>query len=78
MMIGVVGLGYVGLVTAVVLASQGNKVVGIDTSDDKISSLNSGQLLFYEPGLKERFEEVSIPTTLLPCDASTTAVTSPT
>lgn len=57
MMIGVVGLGYVGLVTAVVLASQGNKVVGIDTSDDKISSLNSGQLLFYEPGLKERFEE---------------------
>jgi UDP-N-acetyl-D-glucosamine dehydrogenase len=41
--IGVVGLGYVGLPLACVLAEAGYRVVGVDTDAEKISSLQAGQ-----------------------------------
>jgi UDPglucose 6-dehydrogenase len=59
MKVGIVGLGYVGLVTAVVLASLGNKVVGIDIDKEKIETLKHGNLPIYEPELKELFDTFS-------------------
>lgn len=47
----VVGAGYVGLTTAVCLASIGNSVVCVDNDESKISSILSGVLPIYEPGL---------------------------
>ena len=52
--IGVVGLGYVGLVTAAVLANKGHSVVGIDVDDSRIQLLRSGRTPIYEPELNER------------------------
>jgi len=51
--IGVVGLGYVGLVTAAVLADKGYEVVGVDVDERKVEGLNCGRVPIYEPGLKE-------------------------
>jgi UDPglucose 6-dehydrogenase len=51
--IAVVGTGYVGLVTSTCLAESGNEVVGIDKDSAKISTLESGKLPIYEPGLLE-------------------------
>jgi len=53
MKIGVVGLGYVGLVTAGVLAYQGYDVVGMDILKNKIEMLKNRKLPIYEPGLAE-------------------------
>lgn len=53
MRIGVVGAGYVGLVTAACLADLGNDVICNDIDKDKISKLKRGTVPFYEPGLEE-------------------------
>ncbi len=53
MKICVVGIGYVGLVTAGCLAETGNNVVCVDNNSDKIASLKSGEIPIYEPGLAE-------------------------
>ncbi|MEM4138556.1 MAG: UDP-glucose 6-dehydrogenase, partial [Sulfolobaceae archaeon] len=53
MKIGIVGLGYVGLVTAAVLADQGHYIVGVDIDEDKVKGLNCSRLPIYEPGLDE-------------------------
>jgi UDPglucose 6-dehydrogenase len=49
----VVGVGYVGIVTAACFADLGNKVVGLDIDEGKISGLKEGVMPIYEPGLKE-------------------------
>lgn len=41
--IGIIGMGYVGLPLAVVLAEAGYEVTGIDLSEEKVASLNSGR-----------------------------------
>lgn len=51
MRVGIVGLGYVGLVTAVVLADRGNEIVGVDIDDSKIEKLRIGEPTIFEPGL---------------------------
>ena len=56
MKIGIVGLGYVGLVTAIALANAGNEIIGIDIDESKVNSLKDHELTIYEPGLKEAFE----------------------
>ena len=53
MKISVVGLGYVGLVTALCLAEKGHYVTCLDIDDEKINQLNLGILPFYEPGVEE-------------------------
>ncbi|MEM0134080.1 MAG: UDP-glucose/GDP-mannose dehydrogenase family protein [Thermoplasmatales archaeon] len=53
MKIGQVGLGYVGLVNAAVLANHGNTVVGIDTDKKRIEELSNRHIPIYEPMLKE-------------------------
>ena len=47
----VVGLGYVGLPTAAVLASRGADVIGVDIDSDRVEAINSGLSPFDEPGL---------------------------
>ena len=49
----VVGVGYVGIVTAACFADLGNKVVGLDINESKIAGLKKGVMPIYEPGLKE-------------------------
>ncbi len=51
--IGVVGIGYVGLVTATCLAELGNTVVCMDIDVEKIALLKKGGVPIYEPGLAE-------------------------
>jgi UDPglucose 6-dehydrogenase len=51
--IGVVGVGWVGLVTATCFAELGHPVIAMDIDEGTVSSLNSGDVPFHEPGLAE-------------------------
>ncbi len=55
MKIGVVGLGYIGSVTAGVLAEAGNEVIGVEIDQKRLDAFKSGEPPIYEPGLKELF-----------------------
>mgnify|MGYP003277133585 FL=1 len=55
-MINVIGLGYIGLPTALMLASHGVEVVGTDYNDELVSTLNAGKTTFKEDGLDELFQ----------------------
>ena len=48
----VLGLGYIGLPTASLLANNGYQVVGVDDNDSIIEIINSGGVHIEEPGLK--------------------------
>jgi UDPglucose 6-dehydrogenase len=52
MKIGVVGTGYVGLVTGACLAEAGNQVWCHDTDSHKVERLRAGEIPIYEPGLE--------------------------
>lgn len=49
--IGVIGTGYVGLVTGVCLAETGNSVLCIDVDAEKVERMRAGDVPIYEPGL---------------------------
>jgi UDPglucose 6-dehydrogenase len=53
MQICVIGTGYVGLVTGACLAALGNQVTCVDNDGDKIKRLKTGEVIIYEPGLRE-------------------------
>jgi UDP-N-acetyl-D-mannosaminuronic acid dehydrogenase len=57
MKINVVGLGYIGLPTALSLAKGGHEVTGTDVNTTLIDSLGEGRLTFEEKGLPELFAE---------------------
>jgi UDP-N-acetyl-D-mannosaminuronic acid dehydrogenase len=48
----VVGLGYIGLPTAAMLASRGHEVVGCDVNDQAVATINEGRPHFFEPDLQ--------------------------
>lgn len=52
----VVGVGYVGLVTAACFSDLGNKVVALDIDEERIEGLKRGEMPIYEPGLEELVE----------------------
>lgn len=51
----IIGLGYIGLPTAIILASEGFRVTGVDIRQDLVERLNKGELTIHESGLPERF-----------------------
>jgi UDPglucose 6-dehydrogenase len=55
--VSIIGMGYVGLCTAVGFASKGNKVVTLDNNQEKVSSINNGISPFYEPGLDDLLQK---------------------
>lgn len=55
MKINVVGLGYIGLPTAITMANAGFTVIGTDYNESIVSTLNKKQITFKEEGLEELF-----------------------
>jgi len=53
----IMGMGYVGVTTGLVLAELGWNVIGYDPNMDRLSALTQGGLPFYEPELSDRLQE---------------------
>ena len=54
-MVNVIGLGYIGLPTALMLASHGIEVIGTDHNERLVETLNAGYTTFKEDGLDDLF-----------------------
>ena len=51
--LGVIGVGYVGLVTAACFAEAGHDVVCLDIDESKLARLRAGEAPNHEPGVEE-------------------------
>ena len=47
----IIGLGYIGLPTAAVLARAGYRVIGVDVNEQVVETVNQGQIHIVEPDL---------------------------
>ena len=56
-MINVIGLGYIGLPTALMLSSHGVEVIGTDYNVELVKTLSSGKTTFKEKGLEDLFQK---------------------
>ncbi len=56
-MVNVIGLGYIGLPTALMFASHGVEVVGTDYNKELVATLNAGRTTFEEKGLDDLFND---------------------
>lgn len=56
-MVNVIGLGYIGLPTALMLASHGVDVVGTDYNKELVDTLNDGKTTFKEDGLDQLYKD---------------------
>lgn len=56
-MINVIGLGYIGLPTALMLAAHGMEVTGTDYNEELVHTLKAGRTTFKEEGLEELFHK---------------------
>ena len=55
-MVNVIGLGYIGLPTALMLASHGVEVIGTDYNSELVDTLNAGKTTFKEDGIDDLFQ----------------------
>ena len=56
-MVNVIGLGYIGLPTALMLATHGVEVIGTDYNKELVATLKAGKTTFKEDGLDELFQD---------------------
>lgn len=56
MKIGVIGTGYVGLVSGTCFADSGNNVICVDIDEKKVQQMQKGEVPIYEPGLNRVFD----------------------
>ena len=56
-MVNVIGLGYIGLPTALMLATHGVEVIGTDYNKELVATLNAGRTTFKEDGLDSLFQD---------------------
>ena len=56
-MVNIIGLGYIGLPTALMMAAHGVEVIGTDYNAELVATLNSGKTTFKEKGLDELFRD---------------------
>lgn len=54
----IIGLGYIGLPTSVILAEHDIDVVGVDIDKERVNSINAGDSVIEEPGLQEKLNAV--------------------
>jgi len=79
----ILGMGYIGLPTACMMANNGFSVLGIDVNDEIINKLNSGHLHIEEPDLEEVFKKafnekkLSVSKQVEKCDVYIIAVPTP-
>lgn len=52
------GLGYIGLPTAIIAAQSGYEVIGVDINPDIVAKTNAGELHIVEPGLADLLKQV--------------------
>ena len=52
------GLGYIGLPTAIIAAKHGVQVIGVDINPKVVELTNKGKLHIIEPGMEEMLQEV--------------------
>lgn len=77
------GLGYIGLPTAIIAAKHGVQVTGVDINPKVVEMTNQGRLHIIEPGMEEMLQEVvkagSLKATTVPeiCDAYFMVVPTP-
>lgn len=81
-MINVIGLGYIGLPTALMLATHGVEVVGTDLNKELVETLQAGKTTFKEEGLDDLFNDalkagITFTTEYLPTDTYIVSVPTP-
>lgn len=52
------GLGYIGLPTAIIAAKHGIQITGVDINPKVVEMTNQGKLHIIEPGMQELLQEV--------------------
>lgn len=80
--VGIVGLGYVGLPTAISFASRGHRVTGLDISEARLAAIRAGQVDLLESDLQllaevDTLDLTTEPLDLQACDAVLIAVPTP-
>lgn len=58
-MVNVIGLGYIGLPTALMMAAHGVEVIGTDYNEKLVETLNAGHTTFKEEGLEDLFRQAA-------------------
>jgi UDP-N-acetyl-D-mannosaminuronic acid dehydrogenase len=78
----VVGLGYIGLPTASILATKGHAVVGVDVNESTVATINSGKIHIVEPDLdvlvRSAVNSGNLTATLVPEEGDTFILAVPT
>ena len=80
--VNVIGLGYIGLPTALSMSVNGNKVIGTDYKKELVEELQEGKVNFTENGMKQLYENaikhgITFSTEYQKCDIYIIAVPTP-